>query len=63
MTSAYRKLFRWGRLLPILVLYQSFGCLPNDALSRVLSENIVLTAAIAIQSVTSVFFNSLFGFI
>lgn len=63
MIVVYRKLLRWGRLLPILALYQSVGCLPDDALTRVLGENIVLTAAVAIQSLSSIFFNTLFGFI
>lgn len=63
MIVVYRKLFRWGRLLPILALYQSLGCLPDDAFTRVLGENIVFTAAVAIQSLSSIFFNTLFGFI
>lgn len=63
MIVVYRKLLRWGRLLPILALYQSAGCLPDDAFTRVLGENILLTAAVAIQSLSSIFFNTLFGFI
>lgn len=63
MIVVYRKLLRWGRLLPILALYQSLGCLPDDAFTRVLGENIVFTAAVAIQSLSSIFFNTLFSFI
>ncbi len=62
----YRRIMRlggWGKLLPALFLYQAFGCLPDGAFSQVLSENIVLTAAIVIQSTTALIFNSLFGFI
>jgi hypothetical protein len=63
MNVVSRKLLRWGKMLPILALYQSFGCLPDNAFTQVLGENIVLTAAIAIQSLSSIFFNTLFGFI
>ncbi|MFQ5429410.1 MAG: hypothetical protein ACE5E1_03780 [Phycisphaerae bacterium] len=63
MCKSQRKLLRWGPLLPVLVLYQTLGCLPDDAFTRVLGENIVLTSAIAIQSITSIIFNGLFGFI
>ena len=63
MVVVYRKLLRWGRLLPALALYQSFGCLPDDAVTQVLGENIVLTAAVVIQTLSSIFFNTLFGFI
>ncbi len=54
---------RCAKLLPVAMLYQSIGCLPNDAFARVLAENIVLTASIFIQTVTSVIFNTFFGII
>ncbi len=45
------------------MLYQAFGCLPDNAIAAVLGENIVLTSAIAIQTITSLIFNSIFGVI
>ncbi len=61
MNPSLRKLLRWSKLLPVLILYQSFGCLPDDAFAQVVAENLTFTAAIVIQSLTSIFFNSLFG--
>ncbi|MFQ5411315.1 MAG: hypothetical protein ACE5EC_03430 [Phycisphaerae bacterium] len=63
MKNARQAVLRWSRLLPFLVLYQSLGCLPDDSVARVLGENVVLTSAIVIQSITSIVFNSLFGLI
>lgn len=57
------KLARWGKLLPLLIVCQTLGCLPDNGFKQVLGENIVLTAAVTIQSITSVVFNSLFGYI
>lgn len=51
---------RWGRWLPVAMLFQQIGCLPDDALRQVLGENIVLTSAIIIQSITSIIFNTIF---
>ncbi|MCG8407388.1 MAG: hypothetical protein MI923_19490 [Phycisphaerales bacterium] len=61
MTKARRRLLHWSRILPALVLYQSLGCLPDNAVAQVAGENIVLTSAVVIQSVTAIVFNSLFG--
>ncbi|MBX3395080.1 MAG: hypothetical protein KF841_06895 [Phycisphaerae bacterium] len=58
-----RTLLRAAKLLPVLGLYQSIGCLPNNAFAQVFAENIVLTAAVAIQTITSIIFNTLFGVI
>jgi hypothetical protein len=55
------KIAKGGKLLPFLFLYQSVGCLPDDALRQVFGENIILTSAILIQTVTAVVFNTLFG--
>jgi hypothetical protein len=45
------------------MLYQTFGCLPDNGFAQVLGENMLLTSAIVIQTVTSQIFNGLFGFI
>jgi hypothetical protein len=45
-----------------MALYQ-VGCLPDGSFSNVLADNIVLTSAIVVQSVTSILFNTLFGVI
>lgn len=57
------KLAGLWKLLPVLIVYQSVGCLPDDGFKQVVGENMLLTAAVIIQSFTSVFFNTLFGFI
>lgn len=62
-TRQLRTVSRWARILPALMVCQQIGCLPDDAFSQVLGENIVLTFAIAIQTVTAQVFNSLFGFV
>ena len=54
---------RVGPLIPALMVCRQVACLPDDALRQVFGENIVLTFAIGIQTVTSQIFNSLFGFI
>lgn len=60
----YRKsLLRIAKVLPILSVYQSIGCLPNDAFSQVFAENVILTFSVAIQTITSLIFNTLFGVI
>lgn len=63
MHKAAIKLLRWGKFLPPVVLYQSFGCLPEDAFPQVFAENIIFTSAVVIQTLTSTFFNSLFGLV
>lgn len=58
--KALRRCLRWGRWVPTAVLFQQLGCLPEDAVRQVFGENIVLTSAIIIQSLTSIFFNNIF---
>lgn len=60
LVQGYR-LARWGKLLPLVFLYQMIGCLPDNAFRQVLGENIVFTSAVVIQSITSLIFNTLFG--
>lgn len=55
------RLLKWGRLLPFFFLYQSLGCLPEGAVPQVFAENVVFTAGIIIQTVTSIVFNTIFG--
>lgn len=55
------RLLKWGRLLPFFFLYQSVGCLPEGAIQQVFAENVVFTAGIIIQTVTSIVFNTIFG--
>ncbi len=57
------KLVGWFKLLPALVVLQTVGCLPQDGFKQVVGENMLLTSAVIIQTLTSLFFNSLFGFI
>ena len=59
--KAYKTIRRCGRFLPLLVVCQQVGCLPNDAFSQVVAENVVFTAAVAIQSITSIFVNGFFN--
>ena len=61
MKKTLPKLSNWGKVLPVLALCPTLGCLPDDALSQVVGENVVLTAAVVIQSITSIVFNGLFG--
>lgn len=58
-----RRVAGWGRWLPAMIVCQQVGCLPDDAIRQVFGENIVLTGAVIIQSLTSIFFNTLFGII
>ena len=53
----------WHRLLPVLILCVAVGCVPEGAFGQVLGENMLLTVASTIQTITWVFFNSLFGLI
>ncbi|HPF40635.1 MAG TPA: hypothetical protein P5081_10185 [Phycisphaerae bacterium] len=39
----------------------STGCLSNDSIRQVFGENVVLTSAVIIQTVTATVFNSIFG--
>lgn len=57
------KLVGWCRLLPALLVFQAVGCLPEDGFKQVVGENMLLTSAVIIQTLTSTFFNTLFGFI
>ncbi len=61
MKKTHPKLRKWGKVLPVLALYSTVGCLPEDGLAQVFGENIVLTSSVVIQSITSIFFNALFG--
>jgi hypothetical protein len=56
------KLVAVGKLLPVLFLYQTYGCLPDGAFKQVTAENMLLTTAVIVQTLTSTFFNTLFGF-
>jgi hypothetical protein len=51
------------KLAPVLLLCYAVGCLPDGAINQVLGENLLLSAAIAIQTITAQFFNTLFGVI
>lgn len=55
------RLAKWGTLLPALFVYQSIGCLPDNAPRQVLGENIVFTFAVVIQTITAEVFNAIFG--
>ena len=61
--SNWQRCIRWGRWLPALFLVRQVGCLPEQSFQQVFGENIVLTAAVVIQSITSIFFKTLFGVI
>ncbi len=57
---------RWNRLrlaklLPVLLMCYGLGCLPDGSVGQVLGENMLLTSAVVIQSITSMIFNGLFG--
>ncbi|MBN2563878.1 MAG: hypothetical protein JXQ75_23430 [Phycisphaerae bacterium] len=54
---------RFGQLLPVLFLSYAVGCLPEDAFKQVLGENMLFTAAVAVQSFTWTLFNNLLGLI
>ncbi len=51
----------WPRFLPVLFLFFGSGCLPDNAFNQVLGENLLLTVATVIQTVTALVFNGLFG--
>jgi len=53
----------WCKLLPALVVFQTVGCLPEGGFQQVVGENMLFTTAVIIQTLTSTFFNTLFGFI
>lgn len=59
----WQRCMRWGKWLPAIFLLRQVGCLPEGSFQQVTADNIVLTAAVVIQSITSIFFNSLFGVI
>jgi hypothetical protein len=56
------KIARWSGLASALALYQ-VGCLPDGSFAQVTAENVIFSFAIAITSITSVVFNTLFGII
>ncbi len=61
MTRNKRRTRHWSWLLPVLAICQSTGCLPDGGFKQVVGENIVLTSAVIIQSLSSIFFNTIFG--
>lgn len=61
VTRYHRTIIRLAKILPVVVVYQSFGCLPDNAFNRVLGENLILTSAVVIQTITSLVFNTIFG--
>lgn len=52
---------RLGKLLPVLLMCNGLGCLPDGSVGQVLGENMLLTSAVVIQTITAAIFNSLFG--
>ncbi len=52
---------RVGKLLPVLLMCYGLGCLPEGSVGQVLGENMLLTSAVVIQTITATIFNSLFG--
>ena len=58
-----RRWTHWGKILPFLFVYQAAGCLPDNAFRQVLGENVVFTAAILLQTITSTVFNTIFGLV
>ncbi len=60
-----RKFWMYSRRLGPLVaagfVCQQIGCLPDQAFQQVTAENLVLTFAVIVQSVTSLVFNTIFG--
>ncbi len=54
---------RIGQVLAACYLCQQIGCLPDSAFQQVYGENVVLTFAVFVQSITSIFFNTIFGVI
>jgi hypothetical protein len=53
---------RLWRALPVLsVCVFSTGCLPDDSIRQVFGENVVLTSAVIVQTITATVFNSIFG--
>jgi len=57
----HRKSAGYWRWLWLLAACPVWGCLPDNALRQVLGENMLLTSAVVVQTVTSQFFNTLFG--
>ena len=58
-----RILAGWTCRLPVLLLPVAAGCVPEGAFPQVLGENMLLTVATTVQTITWIFFNSLFGLI
>lgn len=54
------KIARWSGIGSALALYQ-VGCLPDGSFAQVAAENVILTFAVGITSITSILFNNLFG--
>jgi hypothetical protein len=50
------------RVVPIIFATTILtGCLPDDAIRQVFGENVILTSAIAIQTITASVVNGFFG--
>jgi hypothetical protein len=55
------RLSRYGAIVSALFALHQVGCLPEGGFQQVTAENVIFTAAVTIQSVTAVIFNTLFG--
>ncbi len=62
MKTAARTLARVGKLLPVFVLFQTLGCLPDNALREVFAQNLVRTFSVVTQSFVAIIFGNLFPF-
>ncbi|MCB9853125.1 MAG: hypothetical protein H6819_08515 [Phycisphaerales bacterium] len=51
----------WFALFLASITALSTGCISNDSIRQVFGENVVLTSAVIIQTVTATVFNSIFG--
>lgn len=62
MKKVYLFRARCTRALPVAILCLfSTGCLSNESVRQVFGENVILTSAVVIQTVTATVFNSIFG--
>ncbi|HWL92015.1 MAG TPA: hypothetical protein VNT79_00645 [Phycisphaerae bacterium] len=61
MPRKTRLLLRAAKVIPVAMLYQQIGCLPNDAFAQVFAENVIFTSGIVIQTITSILFSTFFS--
>lgn len=62
MKKVYPFRARLWLALPLLTITAlSTGCFSNDSIRQVFGENVILTSAVVIQTVTATVFNSIFG--